>query len=229
MDDNKFTLLYAAPGVFAKQIGKKDEPKAEEQKKDKAEEKKQARLERKSASGRMVALYAAPEFFKNRDKRAEADIAEVYAGPEFFEKDESSRRKPRGKKEPIDPALISAVYAGPDYFEGRMSDAAQDADYPRNYEEEDESPAPAENSEDDVFMKSVYAGPEILRKRGKAGSTYMLQVYAAPVNASPEELWRAVNKPVDFCPNCGTPVTKGDRFCRECGNKLPGWDKPVNV
>ena len=148
----------------------------------------------------------------------DAKFGRIYAAPD-------ARPKDKGDNTPADnsesaPAEIAAVYGGPRQLKKQMRRRPRRGAYPRNFEED---------GRDESLFEAVYAGPDYWAGQNEGGTPVMMQVYAAPCTASPEELWRAVNKPVAFCPCCGSKVTEGDKYCRECGNKLPGWDMPVNV
>ena len=94
--------------------------------------------------------------------------------------------------------------------------------YPWNKSRTEKAPEPVN--------ADVYAGPEFFAPQGPPPQPPMMCVYAGPefFNPRPDAAVPAGTvgpsveiKPTVYCPECGMPAVHTDRFCRNCGARLP--------
>ena len=50
---------------------------------------------------------------------------------------------------------------------------------------------------------------------------FSISVPTQPYTYTPPPSTAAPTQPTRFCPNCGSPATQDDTFCRHCGKQLP--------
>lgn len=90
-------------------------------------------------------------------------------------------------------------------------------DYPVNHQKSQPIP--------DDIMCAVYAGPPVPPIQPTmvtyGGPQMMNMPYGIPAGA-----FAPVSSEKRFCTNCGQLAQPGDKFCRECGQKLTEEKKP---
>ena len=196
---------------------------------------------------RMTALYAAPnalrpkrpdnapeenegaEYPRNYDTPDNSrppmdEIVDVYAGPAPFEPEEPE--EPEKAEEPDSPFMpptppMMMVYAGPDYFAGKNSSLGAFAPIPETVPDEgenEEEQEAAPESEEERMRR-------LLDEMSKNPPAMCGLVQAPPFDPNIGFMNMDMTKmsmcaTPNYCPECGTKTVKGDKFCRECGERL---------
>ncbi|MBQ4341502.1 MAG: zinc ribbon domain-containing protein [Clostridia bacterium] len=196
--DRRFVALYAAPGFFRPQPEKPDD-------------------------GQEETPRDYPESHAEKDDRGMVD---VYACPMPGEEPEEPTQpgEPTQPDEPsypqsfvpdTDPNAFMCVYAGPDWFAGRWQMAGAFVGNTDVKPEATEEPAP-ETPEDDDDEKMRILMEEMEKNPPQVCGLVMNDPSKTPINM----MGMGMRQTPNYCPECGTPCVRGDKFCRNCGEKL---------
>ena len=207
------TLLYAAPNILNKKrrpFGRTDRVYAGPEISDEDEAARDAEPKEYPRN-----------YERDTDENGEPLMEAVYSAPDMPENDEPTMRAvyaaPRRGRKPFG-GTMRAVYAAPGFFGIKEQEAE---------------------------LKEVYGCPEFFDKKAKDNDAIVQGVYAAPESGLGLGAgWTQMPENMDFghvdpgqyvdripesnipkgmrlCPGCRTLVGMNDRFCRECGRKLP--------
>lgn len=226
--DRRFVALYAAPGFFRPQPEKPDdgqEGKAPDYPKNHAEEDDRG----------MVDVYACP--MPGEEPEEPTEPGEPTQPDEPTQPGEPTQ--PDGPSYPqnfvpdTDPNAFMCVYAGPDWFAGRWQMAGA---FVGNVDEKPETagepapetpeePAPEttaepapETPEEDDDEKMRILMEEMEKNPPQVCGLVMNDPSRTPVNMM--GMGMGMRQTPNYCPECGTPCVRGDKFCRSCGTKL---------